>query len=898
MFVRFLEWLLRRISRVLLHGPHAPEVLADLEEAYARDVARGIGRWRALGRRLTNLLGSAWTLWREGGRGHRGGISLLDVKLGWRMLWKHPLLTAVSVVSLAVGIPAGFAPSYGWDAVEAPLPVEEGERVVGLRHLNVESPGSSPTTVDDLAVWRESLTTFEALGAYRHVQHNLIVGEDGVGAAVAGAVVTASTFSILRVPPLMGRALMAEDEAPGGARVVVIGEDVWRSRLAGDPDVVGRTVRVGGVPHTVVGVMPASFLFPVHEELWLPLRDRPTGEPGVGAALRAFGRLADGATVEAAQREVEEVERRVEGAFPSDRAPRRAEVLSFPVMATGGSKGGASADPDNWLATVVGLLILGVACANVGLLIFARTATRASELAVRTALGASRARIVGQVFVEALVLAVIAAGLGLLLLAWLPPRVMGWLWSEASVGGGMPWWFDFSVRPLTVAKALALAVVSAAVAAALPALRLTGRAASRNLQRSGAGGWSVRFGAVSSGLIVADVAVAVAVVGLCLGVADRMADLAPGSELEGIPASEYLAVRIELPEDPRARPDSAAHARRVAALHDGMVERLAAEPSVLGVATAEVLPRMEHGGSVVEVEGGLPGDHPTGGHHVDYARVVPGFFEALGRPVVAGRAFGTGDLEGERTAVIVDTNFVERILEGRNPLGRRLRYLPWSSQAEPGPWHEIVGVVPALGTNLLQPEQAAGIYHPAAPADLASFHLAVHAAGDPMDLAPRVRAHAAEVEPAAMVAPPARLDRVYPDDWRIIAGLLVASTVFAFVLLALAGSGIFAIMSFTVAQRTREIGIRGALGARRGDIAATIGRRAALQLGLGALLGMPVAGWLYFIIRMDPTATVTAFLAGVVPGVTIMLMVGLAACSVPIVRALRITPTEAMRGAD
>jgi predicted permease len=893
---RVLEQLLRRLSWLLVRGPHAPEVRADLDEAYTRDLARGIGPWHARRRWLHNLLGSAWSLWRAGERRHRAGVSLLDVKLGWRMLWKHPLLTCVSLVSLAIGIPVGFGPSYGWDAVEAPIPVEEGGRVVGLRHRSVEGGGASPTTVDDLAVWRESLTTFDALGAYRRVEQSLLVGREGVGAPVAAALVTSSTFSILRVPPLMGRTFRVEDEAPGGEPVVVIGEDVWRSRMAGDPEVLGRTVRVGGVAHTVVGVMPARFLFPVHEELWLPLRDRPTGEPGIGAHLRVFGRLADGSTEETAQRELEAVERRVARALRSDRGPRRAEVLSFPSLATGRRKGGIREARGIWLADAVALVLLGVACANVGLLIFARTATRASELAVRTALGASRARLVGQVFIEALVLALLAAGLGLLLLAWLPPRIVGLVW--APDWGGMPWWFDFSVRPETVARALLLALVSAALAAALPALRLTGRWAGRNLQRFGTAGWSVRFGNVSGGLIVADVAVAVAVVGVCVGAADRVADVAAGSALEGIPSDEYLAVQIELPENAAAPEDSTARAARLATLHGTLTERLAGEPGVLDVATADVLPRMDFRGALVEVEGVPPGRHPSGGHEVERARVVPGFFEALDRPVVAGRAFGAGDLQGDRTTVIVDTNFVERALGGRNPLGRSLRYITWGDPDDPGPWYEIVGVVPALGTNLVQPEEAAGVYHPAAADDLASFWLAIHTAGDPMDLAPRVRALAAEVEPGAIVAPPMSLDSVYPEDWYVMWAFVVGWSLFVVVLVGLAGSGVYAIMSFTVAQRTRELGIRGALGARWGDIAAAVGRRAALQLGLGALLGMPLAGRAYFVIREDPSATLTAFLVGAVPGIAIVLLIGLAACSAPMVRALRVTPTEAMRGVD
>ena len=414
----------------------------------------------------------------------------------------------------------------------------------------------------------------------------------------------------------------------------------------------------------------------------------------------------------------------------------------------------------------------------------------------------------------------------------------------------------------------------------------------------GLGGNDFLFGGNNNDDKNGPVAVAVAVVGVCLGAADRMAWSAEGSAPEGIPAAEYLSVHVELPEDVPAGADSAARARRLSALHVRLTERLAAEPGVLGVATADVLPRMDHPGRIVEVEDFPPSDHPTGGYEVERARVVPGFFEGLGHPVIAGRDFGEADLAGDRGAVIVDTNFVERALGGRNPVGQRLRYITWNDQSPPGPWHRIVGVVPAMGTNLVDVNEAMGVYHPAATGELATFHLAIHAAGDPMRLAPRVRALASEVEPAAMVASPARLDTVYPEDWYFMAAFIAGWSLFALVLLVLAGSGIYAIMSFTVAQRTREIGIRGALGARSSDIAAAVGRRAAIQLGLGALIGMPLAGRIYFLIREDPSATLTAFVVGAVPGVVVILAVGLAACSAPLLRALRVQPTEAMRGAD
>ncbi|HEX8358481.1 MAG TPA: ABC transporter permease [Longimicrobium sp.] len=822
-------------------------------------------------------------------------VSLLDVKLGARMLLKHPLMTVVSVISLAVGIPVGLAPRHVIDAVEAPLPVEEGERVLALRHVSVETLGGAPSTYFDYSVWKGALRGFQGLAAVRMAEYSLDPGT-GTGAPVSGAAVTSSAFQVLRASPQLGRTLRAEDDLPGAPPVVVIGHDVWRSRFDGDPGVVGRGVKIGGVMHTVVGVMPAAFLFPVRQQMWLPLRERPASEPGRSAALQVFGRLADGVSPEAAQTEVDVVRRRMAAEFPDTYGRLAAEAVPFAIAIQGLPRGGWLSDGPLWFIQGLAITLLAVACVNVGLLIFARTATRAAELAVRAALGAGRARIVGQVFVEALVLAVVSTAVGLLLVELLANRLLGALWSPA--WGGVPWWIDLGVTGETVAKAMLLAVFSAALASIVPAMRVTGKQIQEPLRRAAATGSGVRVGIVSGALILADMALAVAAVGLVAGSSEHLARM-KRPEMAGLPAGQFLSAEITLADDAVAlKPDaadSAAWVARVAGVQQRLVDRLQAEPGVRGVAVAEVLPRMDHPWGIVEVQGGVRGDR-DGGHEVEQARVALGFFEALGQPVLAGRGFNAADLGGDRRAVVVNRRFAETTLRGRSAVGRQIRYLS-VTDGKPGPWYEIVGVVPDLGTNLTEPQNGLGVYHPAAPGEIYPLRLAVHVGPDPTSFAPRLRELLAQAAPAATVVRAEPLDRVFPEAWYGLSGLRLGWSVFVGILLVLAASGVYTVMAFGVAQRTREIGIRAALGARPAQIAATIGWRAAAQVGVGALVGMPMAGFIYRAILPYTTTTEGVFFVAIAPGVLAMLLVGILACTAPLLRALRITPTEAMREA-
>jgi hypothetical protein len=451
----------RWLAAILVRGPDAQFIRHDLEELYARDRDRGASAWRAHGRYARYLLGSAFSVWRAQHRWPRvPGPAWLDLKLAGRMLVRHPGLTLVGGLALAVGIPVALAPVQLANAINAALPFEDGHRIVGLEYW--DRFDSRRATLHDFERWKKELTSFEPLAAARRRIEN-VIAEGGAVEVVRGSEMTASAFAVPRVQPLLGRTLLEADEARGADPVVVIGHELWRRQFDGARDALGRTLRFGRTVRTVVGVMPPGFLFPARDEFWVPLQQRAIDyQIGRGPTFWVFGRLRDGVSWEQAQAEFTAIGQRIAADHPNTHGHVRADVIPYQHAITG-----LKPTFDRvYLLYAMSLLLLGVACGNVGTLMLARTAARSNEIAVRNALGAGRGRIIMQLFVESLLLAVLAAAVGIVL----ADRAVSRLPAMRQFEAVMPFWFDLSVKPWTVAVGAGFAIFSAIIAGLLPAL--------------------------------------------------------------------------------------------------------------------------------------------------------------------------------------------------------------------------------------------------------------------------------------------------------------------------------------------------------------------------------------------------------------------------------------------
>ena len=701
-----------------------------------------------------------------------------------------------------------------------------------------------------------------------------------------------------RVPPLVGRSLVEGDEQAGAPAVVVIGYDVWQNRFEGDPEVVGRTVRLGSAQPTVVGVMPEGFEFPIFHNVWVPLRLNVLDHDRLqGPGIYVFGRLAPGATLDQAQAELNTLGRRAAAEFPDTH-----EYLSPQVMPYAQSV--LRIPPRVWRAFSAGLLssnlaptmLLLLICANVALLIFARAASRESELVVRNALGASRARIVGQLFVEALVLGGVAAIIGLAAAA------IGLRWGLTFVesvvleGQPLPFWFDASLSSASILYAGLFTVLGAVVAGVVPGLKVTGGIGAR-LKEATAGGGGLQFGGVWTAVIVTQVALTVAFPAVALIMQSNRVRI-ESVDFE-IPAEEYLTGRLEMDREAlsTASVDTsrAAFLARYGTTLEELERRLASDAAVTGVTFADLLPRMYHPWNQIEMEEGAVEPPDARGHRVGRASVALNYFEEFDAPIISGRGFNSSDLSPDERVVIVNNTFVRRVLGGRNPIGQRVRHVADESSRVPsfdGPWYEIVGVVRDLGTTSGYGES--GIYHPVALADTYPLHVALHVRGEPESFAPQLRTAASELDATLRLHDLMPLNEAVRDDVNFYDFWFRLTTFVSSITLFLSLAGIFAVMSFTVSRRTREIGVRVALGADARQVVTGIFRKPLAQVGLGVLVGtFLVAGML------------TSELFGRPPGLrevglitvyaALMMGVCMLSCIVPTRRALRIEPTEALR---
>ncbi len=853
--------MIRLVARMrsLLRGVHRREIEADMDEEF-RVHAEPRARERGL-HRIEQLR-----------------FSWLDFKVGFRMLARYPGLTLVGTVAIAVAIALGtiyFEAVNKWKNPR--LPMRDGDRVISIRNWDASAFEPEGRSLHDFAIWREQAKTVDHLGAAIDFERNLAL-EDRRVEPVRGAEVTASAFGIMGTAPLLGRTLTKLDEQLAEPPVVVISHALWKRRFESDPQVVGRTVKLGTATATIVGVMPEGYAFPVSERIWMPLRvDGSLLAPRTGPSVSIFGRLAPSASMEEAQAELEGIGARIAASNPETHKNLRPRVTTYAKPLLDSGEGRFVSMILNAVNGIF-LMLLAVICANVATLVFARTATRGWEITVRNALGASRGRIITQLFVEALVLAGLAAIVGLAVAKF----SLGYGLRLMAGSDAMPFWINDSLSWKTMLYTALLTLFGAAIVGILPALRVTKNNVQDALRSQGAARSGLRFGGFWTTVIVVQVAITVAFLPLAAGgvfESNRFRQRA-----EGIGADRYLTAGVSMDRENHAL-DSAAFAGRGRLSFDELERRLSAEPGVEQVTFADRLPVMDQFKYQIQVDT-MTGAPATGLRTSTLVQVSRGFFATFGSSVVAGRDFVPLDFETGRV-MIVNESFARHVLSDRNPIGQRIRIVSGEIDSLAGEdWYEVVGMVKDFGWQLPRPEEQSAMYRPRLPRADAGLNLAVRVR-DPDAFATRLRRLAADVDPTIRLTDVQGLAKVGGGEAQTNWALTYVAWLISFIVLLLSATGIHSLMSFTVARRTREIGIRAALGALPVRIVAGIFGRAFLQIGAGILVGSGLAA----LMGLGSSRQVMLLLAA--DG--IMLVVGLTACAVPLRRALRIDPTEALR---
>ena len=797
---------------------------------------------------------------------------LKDLRYGARKLVRNPGFSALSVLTLAVGIgltATMFSIVYG--AIWRGLPFPESDRLMHVERNNLPADQQSlEVTLHDFADWRAQQKSFEGLAAFTSGTVNVSGTEKPE--RFDGAYMTANAFQLLHVQPHLGRTFRPGEDAAGAPAVVILGYDLWQERFDGDASIVGKTIRANGEEAEVIGVMPPKFRFPIQEDLWLPLRQPLPAVRGEGVTLEVYGRLKPGVSADQAATEMGGIAARLARTYPENKdigaviKPYTEEYIGdevFGLLYT-------------MLAAV--FMVLLIACVNVANLLLSQAAMRAKEVGVRTAIGASRGRIIMQFLTEPLVLAGAGAVIGTGL-AWVGVR----LFNNAIASTDPPFWIDIKIDGPILLFVLAITVFATLVSGVLPAVRASKANVHEVLKDESRGSSSFRGGRLSKGLVVLEVALSVALL-VAAGLAIKsVAKLR--SQDYGFPTREVFTARIGLPETQYG--DSAAQVR----FFDQLQQRLPELGGAEAVALSAALPGVGSGMDQLSLEGktyATERDYPL--THV--ASITPGFFDVF-RLKVDGRDFTAQDRETTEPVAIVNQTFARKHFGGAaGAVGKRVRLGgPETTQ----PWRTVVGVVPDMWMDGPENERPEAVYLPFAQAPQRFMSVVARARGEPGGLTAPVRDLVGSIDPDLPIYFVGSLqERIAENTWfyRVFGGIFM---IMGIVALFLAGIGLYGVMAFNVSRRTREMGVRMALGAQPGDVTRLVLRQGLIQLGIGIALGIGLAYALASALKMILFQVST--LDPLVFGLTLLVLLasGVAATLIPARRATRVDPMVALR---
>jgi predicted permease len=811
-----------------------------------------------------------------------------DLRYGVRMLFRTPTLSSVSILTIGLGIGlVTFTFSAVYGSVLRPMPVRDPERLVVVEGLEPESGNwGMYWPMADYVEFRDQSTVFESLAAGYAGTVN-VAADDGPPQRFDGAFMTANGLDILGVSPHLGRTFRPGEDRPEAEGTVVLGYDVWRNRFGADEDIIGRRVRANGESMTVIGVMPPGFRFPFDQEIWLAYRGEWQGLPRRdGNVFQLYGYLRAGVTIEAAREEAETIAARLAAEFPGTNEGITADVERYQEFHMP-----AEITAVLWLmlGATIGVMLIG--CANVANLLLARAALRTRDVAVRTALGASRLRVVRQLLTEALILGGLGGLVGIVL-----AYVGTDLFNGAVANIEKPYWIDMRTDVPALAFSFAATLVAALAAGTIPALRASGAAVGGVLRDESRGASSLRIGRLSAVLVVGELAVSCALLiaaGFMVQSIRNTRTIELGFEPDGL-----LTARVGLFETEYPTRDDRQQFFR------DLYDRLNEQPGVRSAALTTGLPSTGAPRPQFALEGEAretDADYPR----VNAAQVSAGYFATMGAELIAGREFrpaesfwSSATAAQTEPVAIVNRSFVERYYPTGDALGKRLRLGTGDSAA---PWMRIVGVVPdqfvgggvgGIGNDQVPPEQ---IYYPLGQGDPRFVSMALRAERSSEELADRARQAVTAIDPNLPIYWVMPMSQVLADNSWAISLFGSLFTIFGAAALFLAAVGLYGVVSFSVAQRRQEMGVRMALGAKTSDILGIVFRRVGLQLAIGLSIGVGLAwaasGPLRFVMFGVETTDVSVYAVVVAT----LAATGMLATFLPASRATRVDPVTALR---
>ncbi len=797
-----------------------------------------------------------------------------DLHFALRRLLKNPGFTAVAIVTLALGIGANSAIFSVINAVLLrPLPYPESDRLVGIFQVwKGERVVMSPSNFLDV---RQQAQTLEDAAAFDPTEITLTGAGDPV--RLDGSEVSASFFNVLRVRPLLGRTFAPDENEPGKDKVAVLSYGLWQERFGGRPDVLGSSVSIDGTQRTIVGVMPQGFSYPAEQQLWIPIELTNDIRNARGAwYLRAIARLKPGVSAEQSASEVAAIGKPLEKLYPRQNAD-----VGFTTVPLHEALVGDLRPALLILIGAVGFVLL-IACANVANLLLARAVARETELAVRTAMGAGRWRLLQQLFTESIVLGIAGGFAGLLVAFWGADTLV------ALQPEGIPRLNDVSIDRTVVAFTLGVSLLTGVMFGAIPALQMTGGSLAASLRDAGRGNLAGRGSARIRGtLVVAEMALAVMLLagaGLLIRSFGRLQSVDPGFRPEETLSFELSLPRTVYKEDAQAL-----------MFYERLLDRVRAMPGVRTTGAVMALPLTGFGFSISFKVQGRP--DPAPGQHQDmHVRVAtPDYFRTIGIPLMHGRVFSDSDTLTAPWVVVLSESAVRKHFPNEDPIGKRIE-LGWGKG--PGTRRaggEVVGVVGDVKELGLDDEVPPEIYLPMRQWTVGRMTFVARTDVAPLSLAESVQQAVHEIDPNLPVSNIRTVEDVIARSIAQPRFYMLLLGAFAFVALVLAAIGIFGVMSYTVSQRTREIGIRMALGARSGSVVSMVVGQAMMLAIAGLILGLVAAAALSqtmttLLFDLSPTDPITFGTVGAVLAVVAFL-----ASYLPARRAASVDPMAALR---